>query len=99
MSSPSSSDDAAAPETSGRRQEGSSQQQFVPVPVPVPVHVPMVPCQWPVPQHAMAAEHRLACRHAIEKQILFYFSAENMSRDSFLRSNMDEEGYVSLGKY
>ncbi len=95
ISSRSSGDDMPAPETSRRRQEGSLEHQFV----PVPVHVP---CQWPMlqhPAHAMIAEHRLACRHAIEKQMLFYFSAQNVSRDNFLRSNMDEEGYVSLGKY
>ena len=76
--------------------------QFVHVPVAIPVHMPMVPCQWPMGEqrpHATAAEHRLACRRAIEKQMLFYFSAENMSRDAFLRSNMDADGFVSLGEY
>ena len=99
-----SSSDVAAPPASAPPL-APVQHQFVHVPVAVPVHIPMVPCQcpgWPMAEqrpHPAAAEDRLACRRAIEKQMLFYFSAENMSRDAFLRSNMDADGFVSFGEY
>lgn len=74
-------------------------------PVPVP---PATSAYWQHAQaqlraqahHAMAkqlSEQRLRCRHAIEQQIMFYLSAENISRDSYLRKNMDADGYVKLG--
>jgi len=38
-------------------------------------------------------ERRLVLRH----QIRFYFSAENLAKDLYLRTHMDDQGFVSLG--
>lgn len=107
-------DDSSSGDRPAIAHRAPAHHQAVPVPVPVPVHVQMWPTA-PQPLHSMqtfadhidasnaalvaVAEQRLACRHAIEQQILFYFSAENMSRDTYLRSNMDKDGYVSLGEF
>eukprot|EP00271_Cylindrocystis_brebissonii_P006110 TRINITY_DN186_c1_g3_i1.p1 TRINITY_DN186_c1_g3~~TRINITY_DN186_c1_g3_i1.p1 ORF type:complete len:1353 (-),score=419.48 TRINITY_DN186_c1_g3_i1:17-3685(-) len=48
------------------------------------------------PGHGMLGLTRPALQDMLLKQIEFYFSIENLCRDIFLRSKMDEEGFIAL---
>ncbi|KAL3696037.1 hypothetical protein R1sor_010113 [Riccia sorocarpa] len=44
----------------------------------------------------IAADNAMALRHLVVKQIEYYFSIENLCRDIFLRSKMDEQGFIPV---
>lgn len=72
------------------------------------VYMPMIPLQMFYPSGACAmpgfvggypgpsAVTRQQIMEAVMKQIEYYFSVENLCKDIFLRSRMDENGWIPL---
>ncbi|KAG6551933.1 hypothetical protein Mapa_006550 [Marchantia paleacea] len=48
------------------------------------------------PAGGVIADNAIALRHLVVKQIEYYFSIENLCRDIFLRSKMDEQGFIPV---
>ncbi|CAA2961009.1 Hypothetical predicted protein [Olea europaea subsp. europaea] len=64
---------------------------YVPGPHPDPLRMPMVPMP---PMIFPVSDPHLS--NKIVNQIDYYFSNENLVKDTFLRQNMDVEGWVSI---
>lgn len=83
---------------------------FMPIPNANMVYMPMMSPQMFYPSAAYAAYGpglvggypgpsavtRQQVMEAVMKQIEYYFSVENMCKDIFLRSKMDENGWIPL---
>ncbi|RDX70488.1 La-related protein 1C, partial [Mucuna pruriens] len=70
---------------------------FVAAPPPPPDSIRGVPFVPPVPHHPMFFTGPDPQLHSkIVNQIDYYFSNENLIKDTFLRQNMDDQGYVPV---
>lgn len=47
------------------------------------------------PQHAFPMDPA-SLKQSIQGQVEYYFSTNNLVKDTFLRSNMDEQGFIPL---
>jgi len=70
--------------------------QFIYVPAPPPDSFRGMPVVAQLPPHAMFYPIPDQLRPRIMSQIDYYFSDENLIRDTYLRRNMDEQGWVSI---
>lgn len=69
---------------------------YVPAPPPDPLRPP-VPFVAPITPHPMFfPAHDPQLHSNIVTQIDYYFSNENLVKDTYLRSNMDEQGWVPI---
>ncbi|PTD11735.1 hypothetical protein FCULG_00004012 [Fusarium culmorum] len=92
---------AFAPSQRGRGRNGANSYHRMSAPsggnrMPV-VQPPFTPFDYPIPMHMdPALVQNPFLLHALKNQVEYYFSIENLVKDTYLRRHMDSQGFVSL---